>query len=96
MERPNCYECKWKGSVPGSRHSSCRHPKTKDAHDDALGTVMAIFASVGRVGPQVAAKAATELDITAKRHGIASGWFNWPWDFDPTWLTTCTGFELKE
>ena len=25
----DCYECKYKGDVPGSCHSSCNHPKCK-------------------------------------------------------------------
>jgi len=94
-DRPNCYECRWRGTIPGDAHSSCWHPATKEAHDDSLGGLMAIFASVGRTAPQVAAKAAADLDITAEQHGIVSGWFNWPWNFDPVWLTTCTGFEKR-
>ena len=28
-------------------------------------------------------------------HGIRSGWFLWPWNFDPVWLISCTGFKKK-
>jgi hypothetical protein len=28
--------------------------------------------------------------------GIAHGWFNWPWNFDPTWLLNCDGYEREE
>ena len=96
MDKPNCYECKYRGRVPGSAHGSCNHPKTAEAHGDAMASMFAIFASVGRTDPQVEVTAAKELGISAKRHGIVNGWFNWPWNFDPTWLTACNGFEAKE
>jgi len=25
--KPNCYECKHRGTIPGDAHSCCRHPK---------------------------------------------------------------------
>ena len=36
------------------------------------------------------------LGIKAKSHGVKSGWFMWPWDFDPVWLENCNGFENNE
>jgi hypothetical protein len=36
------------------------------------------------------------MGITANPHGIRNGWFNWPWNFDPVWLETCSGFSAKE
>lgn len=56
---------------------------------------MAIFASVGRSSP-VISEAAKTLNIKANAHGIMSGWFNWPWNFDPVWLENCNGFTEKE
>lgn len=32
----------------------------------------------------------------ADYHGVAHGWFNWPWNFDPVWLVACEGFEAKD
>lgn len=29
-------------------------------------------------------------------HGIGSGWFEWPLNFDPVWLLSCDGFKSKE
>lgn len=95
-EKPNCYQCKHMGSVIGSAHSSCHHPATQGAHTDPLMGLLAIFASVGRTEPQIAFKAAEELGISAVPHGVRNGWFNWPWNFDPVWLTSCTGFESNE
>lgn len=35
----------------------------------------------------------SKADVSGNMHGIRSGWFNWPWNFDPTWLTECDGFK---
>lgn len=34
-----------------------------------------------------------EANVTGNPHGLRKGWFNWPFNFDPTWLTSCDGFE---
>ena len=93
MNKPNCYECKYRGDVPGDAHSSCKHPSI-GAHDP-LDQVMAILASVGRTEPPTNAAAMT-LNIKADPHGVRSGWFNWPFNFDPVWLLSCDGFEAKQ
>ncbi len=40
-------------------------------------------------------KAHGMLNIKGNEHGINSGWFIWPYDFDPTWLLNCDGFKAK-
>lgn len=72
--KPNCYQCVHRGSVPGSCHSSCRHPQA---------SLTAFFIGENPLG------------VTANAHGIRKGWFVWPMDFDPVWLETCSGFEVK-
>ena len=90
--KPNCYDCKWRGTVPGSAHSSCRHPSVAPALEDPLANILAIFAGIGRSAPIKL----DALGVEGNEHGIKSGWFNWPWDFDPVWLQSCDGFEKKE
>lgn len=34
--------------------------------------------------------------VTANPYGIKSGWFFYPFNFDPVWLTSCEGYEPKE
>jgi hypothetical protein len=34
--------------------------------------------------------------VTGSAHGIRNGWFCWPFNFDPTWLESCDGFEAKQ
>jgi hypothetical protein len=29
-------------------------------------------------------------------YGVKNGWFCWPINFDPHWLTACDGFKAKE
>lgn len=92
-EKPNCFECEYRGTVPGSAHSRCLHPATKASEDDnPHDELQSILASVGRAPPVVDAKAATQLNIQGNPHGIKKGWFNWPFNFDPTWLENCDGF----
>ena len=93
--KPNCYDCKHRGKIPGDAHSRCLHPKVSKAHEDPLASLMGMLASVRRCDP-VIAKAALELGIAGSPHGIRNGWFNWPWNFDPVWLLECGGFEKKE
>jgi len=58
---------------------------------------MAMFASIGRVDPQIDLLAISEkFNIRANSHGIKRGWFNWPWNFDPVWLENCNAFTSKE
>lgn len=90
MDKPNCFECKYRKSLPGTAHSKCVHPSTKSLEDNPLLEMLAIFASVGRTPPMVAD---TGLNVKGHPHGIAKGWFNHPWNFDPTWLESCDGFE---
>jgi len=34
-------------------------------------------------------------DMTGDSHGINSGWFCYPYDYDPIWKTTlCTNYKL--
>ena len=92
MSAPNCYECKHRGNVPGDAHSCCRHPSAQGDLDNPLGALFAILAGVQRVPPTQGAST-VKLNITGNDHGIRSGWFNWPWNFDPIWLESCDGFE---
>jgi len=35
-------------------------------------------------------------DVTGNPVGIRHGWFEWPFNFDPTWLSSCNGFQPKD
>lgn len=34
--------------------------------------------------------------VTCMRYGYNQGWFLFPYNFDPVWLTSCDGFEEKK
>jgi hypothetical protein len=58
-----------------------------------MAEILGIFGSIGRTPP---IQADTGLNVKGSQHGIERGWFNWPFNFDPTWLESCDGFESKE
>lgn len=90
-EKPNCYNCKYRGELPGNAHSRCVHPSVKPAPTDEL------LAALG-VGMQTQStlSAARELNVKGNATGIRRGWFIWPYNFDPVWLESCNGFTPKE
>ena len=77
-----CYECKYRGNISGDAHSCCRYPGNKIGLFD-------LFDEDNQ-------KNAKKLNIAAEKHGVISGWFYWPVNFDPVWLTNCDGFTAKE
>jgi len=36
------------------------------------------------------------MKIKANKHGINSGWFMFPFNFDPVWLEECSEFKEEE
>lgn len=92
MEKPNCYECEYRGSIPGDVHSCCKHPANAELLDNPLAQMLGIIASVGRIAP---VQAKTKLKVRGNPVGIKRGWFNWPMNFDPIWLEECNGFTKK-
>jgi hypothetical protein len=87
---PNCYECRHRRDLIGDRHSQCVHPRALHGAD-ALALTAARFCGM-EVQEHVPGPA---LRVTAHAHGIAKGWFMWPFNFDPVWLVNCDGFEEK-
>jgi len=63
MDKPNCYECSHRRTIPGDAHTRCNNHEAK---------------------------------VSGNAHGIRSGWFLWPLNFDPVWLESCDGFSNTE
>lgn len=82
---PLCYSCRFRGELPGDAHSCCTHP---DIPKDTLTRFVGILGGSRRLGPM----SSTTLNVVGNDHGIRMGWFNWPYNFDPTWLETCDGY----
>lgn len=85
--KANCYDCKYRGEVPGDAHSCCRHPFVKQ-DNNPFGAIVDLL--MGKND-----EAAKKLNIAGHAHGIRHGWFLWPANFDPVWLENCDGFEKK-
>ena len=89
----NCYQCQFKGEVPGSAHSSCGLIKAmlKGIPDHKVASIETMI----MLG---VAKLSTEDEdlIDLDPHGVKNGWANWPLDFDPVWVNKCNGFTEKE
>jgi len=91
----DCYKCKHRGQVPGSAHSSCKHPDIGEA--TPMRELFSLLGG-GRGAPLgLLEEGAKNLNIKGAAHGIRNGWFNWPFNFDPVWLDNCDGFtEVKK
>jgi len=81
MIKPGCFECKFRGSVPGDAHSCCKYPGNSTGMFDMFNKNNIINV--------------TKLNIKGNNHGIRNGWFMWPVNYDPVWLENCDGFEEK-
>ena len=90
--KPDCFTCKYRQDVPGSAHSTCKHPVTTKLHDDPLIALLVMLARAPVTPPDVF----ESLGVTCNMTGYNKGWFNWPLNFDPTWLLTCDGYTAKE
>lgn len=88
--KPNCYQCIHRRNVPGDAHSQCAHPKAGPSDgSNMLDAIIQMARGKHNSGSR-------ELEIKGNLHGIRSGWFMWPYNFDPCWLENCNGFEQKE
>jgi len=93
MKKPNCFKCIHRRNIAGSTHIECHHPANGEIHRNALARLSAILASVGREVPQVFLP--PSLNIEINNYGVGKGWCNYPFNFDPTWIESCEGFESK-
>lgn len=92
-DKPNCYECQYRRSIPGDCHSKCVHPVIADLHNNPAAEFMTLLGKRSGFKHPISADA---MGIQGKKWGIDHGWFIWPFNFDPVWLLTCDGFEAKE
>lgn len=97
-EKPNCYNCAYRGEIPGNAHSKCLHPKIAPATEDPFIAMVSMMGSRGfrSLGVNLGDELGDLLGVEGAKHGIDSGWFNWPLNFDPVWLLTCGGYTPKK
>jgi hypothetical protein len=89
--KPNCYECKYRSNISGDAHSCCKHPNNGNMDSD-IAILLSLLSSAHRGTP---ADMESGLNIVGNPTGIQGGWFNWPFNYDPTWLENCDGFTQK-
>lgn len=85
----NCHKCKFKGSVPGSAHSSCSVLRQADPEN---GPLLELMISGGQVS--MTDNNGNPL-VKLNPWGVKNGWAMWPIDFDPTWVDDCKFFADK-
>lgn len=78
--KSDCYKCKYRRELVGDAHSSC-------GHIGASPIALLLFAA-GQTEMNT-----KQIHIRGNTHGVRSGWFMWPMNFDPVWVEICTGFE---
>ena len=89
-----CFKCIYRRDVPGSAHSQCKHPDIGERNP--MSELISMLGGVRSVPMGLLVeKGALKLNIKGSAHGIAKGWFNWPYNFDPVWLENCDGFKAR-
>jgi hypothetical protein len=88
-KKHNCYNCMFRGTVPGSAHSSCN--ALKHIGDKSTIAETAIVLGIASVKDEHGNNA-VQMDPI----GIRGGWAHWPLDFDPTWVNSCLFYINKE
>jgi hypothetical protein len=89
----NCYNCQYRGNLPGSAHSSCNGLRSlaNDPNDAGL-VLLETKLSLGMVSMKIGNDPIVEINP----HGRSNGWAMWPLDFDPIWVSDCKIFKEKE
>ena len=88
-KKHNCYQCKFRGTVTGSAHSSC-----KVINEDVQFQVALLMTTHT---PIIKLPDGTEEPvIVLDEHGKAKGWAMWPVNFDPVWVKKCLFYSPKE
>jgi len=88
-----CYQCEYRGSIPGDTHICCNHPLVAD--NELIKVVALMSQALLMLGQKADGNIFPPLEIEANEHGIKNGWFIWPINFDPLWLENCEGFTKK-
>jgi len=88
-----CSTCQYRSNIPGDAHIKCDHPVVADNPLVELACLMGIGLITNNLSEDT--NIFEPLNIKANLHGIRSGWFNWPVNFDPTWLENCDGYKEK-
>lgn len=97
----DCKKCIYVGSVPKSIHCSCKHP----AVDELISFSEDLFNHLKRLtdtkedyeyGELRIIRLGMSFSLAVAEQGIEGKWFIFPFNFDPRWIETCTGFKERD
>lgn len=83
-----CYNCKFRGNLPGSAHSRCN--VISSSGDDKSDTLEMLIVS-GLYS--ITNKNTGEPIVKLNNYGVKNGWADWPINFDPVWVESCEFFN---
>lgn len=85
----NCYSCKFKRNIPGNNHISCAKAKNENSASLMLVSILDRH-KFQQILNQV-------YNFSVPDYAITSGWFQFPMNFDPSWIQgKCSQFEQIE
>lgn len=95
----NCYNCKYRGEIPGSAHSCCTAIRAKFANPDdpraILGEVSLAFNTGSEIPGMLFPINEIKNSISINEHGKKNGWALWPLAFDPIWIDKCEMYNYN-
>lgn len=91
--KPICTNCKYRGTVPNSCHSSCHHPIAQEivGNSDTLLSMMKSLIEDNKLG--YTGSLGLKLKKDYEEYALSNGYFIFPINFDPGWIENCNGFE---
>jgi hypothetical protein len=90
----NCRECVYRTRAGSyTVHSRCSHPTIDRIMSDHDVLVLLMD---GLVNKHRVPQGLWDLNVEVEPGAIANGWGLWPFNFDPRWVESCTGFSKGE
>jgi hypothetical protein len=86
----NCYDCKFRGDVPGFAHSCCTF-----VPEEMRVNLMLHYLQGKRLVLTIEESEEPTPLLELNSHGVKNGWANWPIGFDPVWISNCKLFTHK-
>lgn len=85
MNEQSCYNCKFRGTLPGTHHSRCNLIKETNQKESGAMELMLAMKQVSLIN-----EGTKEELVQLNPHGVKNGWASWPIDFDPIWVEKCS------
>jgi hypothetical protein len=83
-----CYKCVFGRKLPMATHFECNHVEAQKWKSSSKWMHHMMECMVKKQLPNT-----YPLNIEAHETGLKGNYFHWPYNFDPLWLKSCTGFK---